>query len=393
MSWLNKINNVPIEIITGDGKVYNPIFRTTTSSIPMNETVYEFVNKEGGLVVRGLIGVESFPVELHFTGSNVLDTIDEFKESTKDTRPWTFQNPFIGTRTVQPTTIGFSYSALNDVIVTTTLYETISDLQPVSVLDVQSDILESIENVSEIAIETATQTNTSITNNILDKYKLSAVTEEDLENVIQKGNETLNTVSDATEFMRQNVDFLRAPALYYASAKNRIANCIEALEELGNAIISLPFYYISSGAVMITALCEAAITKSNDIAIEQDLPELGDDYTTRNDVISTINTISTYSRLYFDNIGTIQNNGYLPNYQLIRALLTTISKTLGQLLIFAQDALQERTYVLPENLPLIVLVHRLYGNLDNIESFTKFNNLQISELLIIPKDKEVVYFV
>jgi len=393
MSWLDRINNIPIRITTGDSKVYEPIFNTLSSSIPLNESVYEFVDKIGGLVVRGKIGVEQFNVELHFTGNDNIDIVEAFKESSKDQRPWIFQNPFIGVKTVQPTNLNISYTNLNDIIVTTTLYETISDLQPESVLDVQSDVLESVENVSKTAIDTATETSTSITKRILDKYKLSAITSEDLEIVITLGNKTLNNVSNATEFMRQNTDFLRAPAKYYASARIRINNCIEAFNELTGALLSLPNYYVTSGAVLITALCEAAVISSNEIATEQDQPELSNDYRTRNDVLAVIDLISSNATQYFDNVGIIQSNGYLPNYVIIRELFTTLSKTLGQLFIYAQNALQERSYVLPEDLPLVTLVHRLYGNLDNIDAFVEFNNLEIDNLLIIPKDREVIYFV
>lgn len=392
MSWLTKIQNIKIEIVTGDGKSYFPIFNSASDTTPTNEAVFEFVDKKGGLVLRGEIGVKQYSVELHFVGEDNIDTVNEFEKSAEDKRPWTLIHPYYGTRTVQPSALNYDRSSLNDIIFSTTLYETISDLHPGEEIDVQSDVIDSVDTVSESAIENAEQVSQSTTLRIIDKYKASAVTDEDYQNIISYGNEVLNNIDDAAAFMRYNANLLRAPAKYYDSIENRINSLIEAFNELKLAS-HLGNYFENSSSILLSGICEAAVLLSSDVSNAQDLPELPNDYKTRNSILSVINTISTITDEFFSLLSTNQTNGYLPNYILIRELFNTITKTIGQLFILAQDALQERNYILLEDMTVPTLHHRLYGNITDIEDFVKYNSIGINELLIVPKGREVKYFV
>lgn len=392
MSWLTKIQNIPLEITTGDGKSYNPIFRNASDSTKVNEAVYEFVDKKGGLVLRGEIGVKEFSIELHFTGEDNVDIVAEFEKSAEDKRAWTLTHPYYGSVTVQPSTLNFNRNNLNDIIFSTTLYETISDLQPDELIDVRSDVIDSVDLVSETAISNASESSLSATQRIIEKLKFSANTDEDYQNIIAYGNDAINNIDDTAAFMRSNANLLRAPALYYDSVQNRINALIEAYQELVLAI-RLNNYFENSSSILISAICEAAVTLSEDISNEQDLPELEKDYKTRSSVISTINTITEVLNDYLNLLSEIQTSGYLPNYELVRGLNNTVTKTISQLFILAQDALQERNYILPEDMALTTLHHRLYGNVETLKEFADYNNLTIGELLIIPKGREVIYFV
>lgn len=392
MSWLAKIQNIQIEVVTGDGKSYFPIFNNASDTTPTNESVFEFIDKKGGLVVRGEIGVKQFSVELHFTGEDNIDTVDAFERSAEDKRAWTLIHPYYGTKTVQPSALNYDRNNLNDIIFSTTLYETISDLQPTEEIDVQSDVIDSVDIVSDSAIDNAEQVSQSTSVRIIDKYKLSAVTDEDYQNIISYGNGVLNNISDASAFMRYNANLLRAPARFYDTIENRINVLLEAFNELKLAR-QLSNYFENSGAIILSGICEAAVILSSDISNDQDLEELPLDYKTRNSVLSVINIISTISDEYFGILSTNQTNGYLPNYILIRDVFNTITKTIAQLFILAQDALQERNYILLEDMTVLTLHHELYGNVDNVNEFVKYNEIGINELLIVPKGREVKYFV
>jgi hypothetical protein len=393
MTWLTRINDIPLEIITGDEKVYNPIFRNASDVTPVNEAVFEFVDKKGGLVRRGEIGVKQFNVEFNFTGPLANETVAEFEASTEDKRAWRIKHPYYDEIIVHPSTLNFDRSNINNIIFTTTLYETISDLLPGETINVQEDVLESVEVLSDAAVENATQTNQTITQRLIDRYLSAAISEEDYQNVLTNGNEAINNINDASVFMRSTTNLLRTPARYYAGVSTRINVLKESFIELKNVFFSNRNYYENSGASLISAICEASIITGSEIAIDQNQEDLPSDYRTRSDTINSINQIISITSEYFDLLNQIQSDGYLPNYTLIRALFNTITKTIAQLFIFSQNALQQRNYTLPQDMSLVTLHHRLYGNIETLQEFAEYNNLTIEELLIIPKDREVIYFV
>lgn len=393
MSWLARINNIPLQITTGDGQVYNPIFKLSSDMTPMNESVFEFIDKEGGLVRRGDIGVKQFNVEFHFLGENAIDIVEQFEISATDKRPWTLTHPYYGNILVQPTALNFMRSDIHDLVFRTTLFETISDILPLDVIDVQSDVLEAIGTVITESIENAREVNQTITQRFIDNLRSAAITDEDYQNVISYGNSALNNIENVGAFMRSTSNLLRAPSRFYASVSTRIDLMIESFNELLTIVTSNINYFENAGALVISGICESSVILGNEVAEEQDLDALGSDYRTRANVISVINQINSISSQYFTLIGENQSESYIPNYELIRSLFDLIGKTIGQLYIFAQDALQERSYTLPQDLPIVVLYHRLYGNISNIEEFAEYNNLSIDELLIIPQGKEISYFV
>lgn len=395
MSWLDRINNIPLEITTGDGKIYKPVFKTATDSTNTNEAVFEFINKNGALVKRGKIGVKQYEVELHFLGEEAIDIANNFEESAKDQRPWTVSHPYYDNIIVHPSTLNFNRSSLNDVIFSSTLYETISDTAPEETTDIQEDVLESVDELAEQSVDNATETDTVTTQTIIDKFLDAAPTEEDYNNVLTAGNEALNNVNDAAAFMRSISNLTRVPAKFYATVRTRFNTLEDAFDELATIFTSKQNYHENIGANFIGALCEAATTPSDEIAEDQDQESLGEDYRTRSDVISISNRVISMFDTYLSQLSENQENGYLPSYSIVRSLFSTVNKTTGQLFIYAQEALQQRTYILPQDMPLIMLHHRLYGNVDveSIQRFSEYNNLVIDELLLIKKDREIIYFV
>lgn len=395
MSWLDRIKNIPLEVTTGDGKTYRPIFNNASDTTNVNEAVFEFINREGALVKRGKIGVKQYEVEFHFLGEDAIDAANDFEESARDQRLWTISHPYYDNITVQPSTLNFNRNNLNDVVFTSTLYETITDSSPEETTDIQEDILDSSETISDNSVLNAIETDETTTKSIIDKLLDSAVTEEDYNNALTIGNEALNNINDTAAFMRSISNLTRIPARFYATVQTRFNIIEEAFNELSTIFSSKQNYYENTGANFIGAVCEAVTTSSDDIAEEQDKEELGEDYKTRNDVLNVSNKIITLFDTYLSQLSENQENGYLPNYALVSSLFNTVNKTTGQLFIYAQNALQQRTYILPEDLPLITLHHRLYGNIDedSIKSFVDYNNLTLDELLLIKKEREIIYFI
>jgi hypothetical protein len=172
-----------------------------------------------------------------------------------------------------------------------------------------------------------------------------------------------------------------------------------------------------AGAITLTAMCEASLTTMKDIAETQgselysgegndnyrvkDSKLYENEYTTKAQVYAVINRLIAISERYIQDLNFLQSDienqldSYYPNETIIRDLKATIYLTIQNLAEVAKQAKQERVFLLHKSMGLFELCGYLYGNVnaDTIEEFVAANNFTKNELLLIPQDREVVYYV
>jgi hypothetical protein len=149
------------------------------------------------------------------------------------------------------------------------------------------------------------------------------------------------------------------------------------------------------------AVGEAIITPVNTIASNQDQALVLVEYQTRREVLDYINELQSVYEDYLTQLGALQSDNdnkltsYYPTASIMDIIRDAINRITGNLLAIATNAKQERVYVVPEDTPLIVLVHRLYGKTDRetVEAFRDNNDLLLFESMIVKKDRKVVYYV
>ena len=94
MTWLNRLNNIELEVITGDGKIYNPLWQQAQKNIKFNTEGFDFVDVPGTYVSREQASGEQFPILFMFQGEDCIDVQEAFLESAKDKRAWKIKHPF-----------------------------------------------------------------------------------------------------------------------------------------------------------------------------------------------------------------------------------------------------------------------------------------------------------
>jgi len=422
MSWINRINNITLKVITGEGSEFTPLYKNPSRSIGMNATGFDFINIHGTLVKRGETSGFRLPFEFHFTGIDNLDEAKRFIEAAKDKRPWKLIHPLYDELLVQPISINQNNSFENDSVLTGELWETIEDTYPDASIDVKEAVLESVDLANEtLALEfslklgvpkasTLSKFNQTI-NNIANKFKLSAVTDFDFSAVQNAANEALATLDNVTQepllFMQKVTTLARTPAKFYASAQDRINVIEEGFADLKLSIgISdnnqEKIYFESLGGSLQSAKAESSVILASDVADEQQIEDNQiEDYQTRNDVLTTVESINLSLKNYLDTLGTFQSvvdatpDSYTPTQTTISTIKDAANKATGQLLQIAVEAKQERKYTVPSNIGIIMLVHRLLGTTDSdeIQSFAKNNDIQLQEWLQIEKGREIIYFI
>lgn len=421
MRWIESINNIQLTIITGDGQEYRPTWIDASSSINYNPTKFDFINISGTLVKRGEHSSPEYDFQIIFDGENCLEEMEQFRVSSMDPRPWTIVHPAYPKFKAHPSIQNYNTSSQNIVIVTGTIFETIEDEFPESIVDLKQTVIEGVELSIEASAQNyadelgeATPGTTTSLNLLIDKttekYKLSAVSDIDFQTIQNRSNDTLAALDNITEepilFGRQVLNLLRTPANNLDRVKQRLKTLSDTYNDINDTILfsltrQKKLFFEAGGAAILAAKCEAAVLPISEISEIQDIKTDQVDYKTRNEVLEVIRDIHNNLNSYFEKLGELQTdnastlNSYIPSRNTIRKLKDVVGKTTANLLQIAVGAKQQRTYEVPKNIGIVSLSYRLLGTVNNltIQDLANDNDISLDEILIIKKGRKIKYYV
>ncbi len=148
-------------------------------------------------------------------------------------------------------------------------------------------------------------------------------------------------------------------------------------------------YFEAYGAMVISSIILATLTP------------LPTDYITRDQVVTTSNTISSLYQYYLKTLDDAYvrignpGNSFTNGQQTQNDLQDIVLQGLDSLSTLAFNAKVERFVILGTDSQLIPLTHKYLG-LDaadkNIETFRTINNLKNGALFLIPKGTEIKYY-
>jgi hypothetical protein len=407
MSWLERINSEFI-IKCGDGREYQPLWMNAVKSYEFNVSEFEFINQRGAKVVREEAKARRFNLTLHFEGENVLDISDNFERSTYDKRPWTITHPMYGQLTVQPLGINFDNTKFNVTTITCTIVETLLDNFP-RTNDDFVDIIEQRANVTNEALASALESEELSASDLQEiqqqqrglynqgKNFATGLDSETYFNLFNEANNALFVAqSNPIQSIIATQRFILAPANFIQSARTRqnilTRQFIELLNFLPRVLSrSEKMIFQSNAGTLITAKALATST-----------PDLNVDFKTGIEVLNYAQILHTDLNTYLTSIESLQtDNGgeldsYIPNYEPIKELIDLVNYTVVNLINIAVNSKTERSIILNYDTNAIELTHRLYGldaNDNNLNDLINQNDLSFDELLIIPQNKKIVYYV
>ena len=147
---------------------------------------------------------------------------------------------------------------------------------------------------------------------------------------------------------------------------------------------------------------EASIILTSEVADDQGIENnLIKDYPTRKSVVNIANNLYQSVNDLLFTLGSFQTDNdstpesYTPSATTITSVKEASNNSSGQLSQIAIQAKQERKYLIPDPIGIVLLVHRLLGTTESniIQEFAENNDILLSEYLQIPKGREVIYFI
>ena len=419
MSWKEDIEQ-DLVIITPDGETYTPLFRMPSKSTGTNAVSVEYNDIQGAEIFRGKLSFKVFSMEMYFQGEDHLDVVKRFEISAEDTRPWTMIHPYYGEFLVQPVSdIVTNNKADNVTIVTVDLGETIGDKDRLesdkdAYLKAQEDVDASEESISESASELTVseaekQTLIQRVSEISGILKTGAISEIDIKNIntaIAETNQSLNNIGSGVEIFFSRMAYLfRAPSRFLNTINNRIDNIAASYKNMKDAAtgaISLAdkIFFEKAGALSIISIAWSAASKLSDIASSQGvIPAISAELRSKKDVYDKIARVQGLYVDYMGKIAELQSekdnkpDSYYPDIDTIRSVNKAVYSVIGNLLQIANNARQEKTYLLERDYAFIELVGLLYGNYETVTvfEFIDLNDFEISQLFILKKGIIVNY--
>jgi len=409
MSWKDKIENTIFTIRTGDGKLWYPDFpQGSESTTDFNAAVFDFINKEGSLVVRKKAKADKYPLLFVFQGEDNIDQSNAFLLSAKDSRAWVVHHPYYGDITGQPLSIFRDSSAMNITRISVDFLETITSNSPKQSVSFQDNIaskaeefhvISSEEYGNKVALTPADVNTVKESSNAITAFIDKTVTNEKYNEYQLAKNRAVSKLNDLILYPTDGIYALQTvimePALFNIGMEYRFNLFKSVFRSLINTVTLKPVrnnkLYFEAAAGSVIAAMALALTA----------PQIGD-FDTRiqvNEYNSILRDTFNEYRGTLDSLYTKDvkpSNSYAASAVNQESLQSLVGETINGLVEVAFNAKQERIVTTDKDEHLIVLVHRYLG-LDkedkNIDSFRKINNIRNKFLFLIPKGTTIRYYV
>jgi len=408
MSWVQKAQT-NIEITTGDGKTYRPLYMIQPKSIDYNFAEFVFPEIKGTLVKRELAKGARHSWELIFQGDDHLDVALEFERSCDDKRPWNVYHPMWGNLVVQLTKLTIDPTGYNTSKISIDVIETITTEAPIIDVDPTDKTINDVANLQETAAESfeanvdpGVSDINQMQNDINGVYEIGSASVPSGDQANEYFNlyndalsKAINAGSDALAAASSMIDLMYFPAIYVFELRGRLQILGDQFLALGEQLEDLvdpnskSIYETNAGAIV------GAMVNASANPIEND-------FGSKTDVLEVIETIMNTYNQYIANIDSLQteNGGspdsYVPDYNAQTGLNSLVNYTVSQLFNIATTAQQERTVILEKDSNIVLLAHRFYGlQIDDstIDQFILQNNIGRNEFLEVKKGRVLTYFV
>jgi len=398
MNWLERLNNIELEIQTGDGKTYTPLWRNATMNVDFNTEGFDFIERDGSYIARKRRSGRKFPLLLYFQGEDHITEAKAFFKSSEDPRPWRIKHPFYDVLIVQPLDLKFDNSQQNVTRITGTVWETNEQKLPASSpskpkviekLKSQTDTL-TVETISNDLIDADTaliqDSKTTLTDirkvisTYIDNAELIQDFRNDINAALSSSNNIISDTFAALEATQTAINTIVRPDLIKISDKidafKTILSNIASTLLTGTPTDQNASLYEAQTSTILTAASLASVLAS---------------YDNRGQVVDVISEIDV---MYNDFITQFDDISQNQNSNIAQALDSIINETLANLYVIAFNSRQTRRYITEADTNIIVLSHQFYGpGDDNLDEFINQNDISLAEHLEVPKNHEIIYFV
>ena len=422
MAWEDRLKNA--EITTPDGRLYPFLYEDVSRDAKNKTSPYTFSDKKGAFVKNFGVGIVRFPLRMFFNGPNYDLVAKKFDVSTGLPGNCELNHPMYGVITVVIESVRRQdnlQSAGNQAIFEVLMVETIVQDVPLSDGESRSSIFDRIADFVEDAGEVLDEAIYNVTNS--DVFNFA---KERWNNFLGAYRKTFDTITNKTDELRErfdttllgiqgNIDLLlnkpqelasavsnafRIPADSPELAQTKNRAYYGLIGDLQNAVLGTTvdsknqrLEQQTQIVGLLVGVCESNLLASED----------GQSFVTRTDAINAaVELLDAYrdAQEFLDNEQVSSEAADLEERFIVsdlntQNLIDILKSTAGNLINLSFSLKQERIIELQKDRAFVDLCHELYGdtNPETLDFFEKTNAFADQEFILIPKGKEVRYYV
>lgn len=414
MAWNDRIREAAYTSPSGERITFG--YENVSKKVDKRTTGFEFPDADGTFVQDlGHTG-RKYPLRVFFWGDDYDQEADAFEGALLERGTGKLEHPIYGTVDVVPfgtiTRRDDLKTGANQAVLEITLWETIGLIYPTAQTDPGGAVLTAVDEYSDAAASEFEEVTS------LDSAVDAATFKNDYQALLDSASSRLQAIADVQEDVQkqfdavvdsinEGIDILIAQPLTLAfqtalmiqapaRALTNITARLDAYKDLADSIIS------GDDAVATPSLDASSSNKfhTNDLYAStyvtgSVVSVVNNQFTTKTEALAAADAIlSQLSDVVAWRDANFQSLSEVDTGAAYQQLQEAVALTAGFLVEISFTLKQERRVVLTRNRTIIDLVAEFYGSVDDqLDFFINSNDLSGSEILEVPKGREIVYYV
>jgi len=411
MTWMDRIKEAAYTPPSGSRLTFG--YEDVSRHIEKKTTAFEFPDADGTYIQDLGHSGRRYPLRVFFMGVDCDTEADALEAALLEVGTGKLEHPMYGIVDVVPfgkiSRRDDLKTAANQVILEVVFWETIGLVYPTSQSDKKSDVVAAINNFNDSVSDgfsESVDTTTAIERvTIQNKYEsllaraksalqpiadLQDSVRSQFDTIIKSINNGIDVlIADPLSLAFQTTQLIQAPS----NAWDQISSRLEAYANLAESIMS------GDGANTYTSAdrnlfavddlyVSTAVTGSVTSVINNTFSTKTEALEAAESVLTLFSTVTDWQEESYAAVDAIDEGG---TYQDLQESVVTAA---GYLVEISFSLKQERAIVLDRDRTIIDLAAEIYGSVDDqLDFLISSNRLSGSEILELPKGREIVYYV
>lgn len=414
MAWNDRIREAAYTSPSGERITFG--YENVSKKVDKKTTGFEFPDADGTFVQDLGHSGRRYPLRVFFWGDDYDQEAEAFEAALLERGTGKLEHPIYGTVDVVPFgTISRRddlKTAANQAVVEVTFWETIGLIYPAAQTDPASSVLAAVDEYNSAASEEFD----GVTS--LDSAVEQASFKNSYQALLDSASSGLQAIADVQDDVRQQfdaivdsinqgIDILVAQPLTLAfqitqliqSPARALANIEARLDAYGNLATSI----ISGDGAVSTPGNDSSNSNefhTNDLYAStyvtgSVVSVVNTQFTTKTEalqaaevVLTQLEVVTNWRDENFQSLAEVDTGAAYQKLQ------EAVALTAGFLVEISFSLKQERSIVLDRNRTIVDLTAELYGSVDDqLDFLINSNDLSGSEILEVPKGREIVYYV
>ena len=412
MPWNDRIIEARYTAPSGKFIIFN--YENVSKAFDKKTTAFNFPDADGTFIQDMGHSGRRYPLRIFFWGDDYDVEAAFFEQLLQERGTGKLEHPIYGTVDVVPfgtiTQRDDLKTAANQAVVEVVFWETIGLIYPASQTDPASSVLTSVDEYNDAAateFEDVTSLDSAVEQSsfsagftsLLDNTQSGLQAIADIQaNVQAEFNAINNSINNSIDILIsqplnlafQTILLIQSPA----RALTNISARLNAYSDLAASILS------GEGASVSTTNNESNAFHANDLYAStyitgSILSVVNNTFNTKNEALEAaeviliqLDDLIEWRDTEFTTLSEIDIGGAYQQLQ------EAVAITAGFLVEISFTLKQERRLILDRDRTIIDLVAELYGSIDDqLDFFITSNDLSGSEILELPKGREIVYYI